>query len=141
MIEGPTKIAFIVLDSLWSIIILMLIYNNLTRWSKFYLPLEAAGKISIVTAHMLLLISIWMTLLFNIDFVIWIIIFAMAITMLVIWTMISRIQDRYVRDKLKEVHDKFEKELKKEKSFTRVVRGKNSVSIKRRRRRRKRITW
>lgn len=101
MIESFTDIFLIALAGMWTGMIILMQMDYLFRRFSVYLPFETEGKILNALTHFILIISIWASVLhiFGNPNIIWILL-GMSLIPFGLWLWISRIQRKYMKEKI-----------------------------------------
>jgi|WetSurMetagenome_2_1015567.scaffolds.fasta_scaffold957471_2 hypothetical protein len=112
-------ILLIVIASLWSILIMMVVFTNLRKSSIITVPLQLTGDVLNSMANLILVFTIWNNILFHFGLPesSWILM-GISLILILIWMYISRIQRKYIKKQLEEIEKKLEKDIDK-KVFTR----------------------
>jgi hypothetical protein len=120
MIDDILSILMFVMASMWTICILLIQIIAFSNWHRT-IPYEASTKILNLITHVILLCSIWISVLGINSTANWILLLISLIPFS-IWFVLSRMQNRYLTDKLNELKAELDRELSKIESYSAVIR-------------------
>ena len=115
------SILLFVMASMWTVFMVLNQVIALSTWHRYFIPYETTTKVLNLITHIILLSSIWISTLRINATATWILLI-ISIIPFTIWFILSRIQNRYLKDKLDKLKSEFERELRKAKSYDGYVR-------------------
>jgi hypothetical protein len=116
------SILMFVLASMWTIFMLLNQVIAFSTWHRI-IPYETTTKILNLITHIILLSSIWISVLGIDSTATWILLLVSLIPF-AIWFILSRIQNRYLIDKMDRLKAEFEKQIAKEKIYSAIIKEK-----------------
>lgn len=110
----------IALASIWTVLMLLHVYQNITKWNKYYIQYQTSSKIFHALTHFSLLTSIWVSV-FQIGLIWMLFFFCCGLLFFVAWRIVEgRIMKNMEEDikrqynKLTKLHKQWEEHFKNE---------------------------
>jgi hypothetical protein len=120
MIDMLSMLMFVIV-LMWTIYMIIV---QIIAFSSFHkIPYEMTSKILNLITHVILLCSIWISVLGINPTATWILLLISLIPF-TIWFILSRLRSKYLTDKLNELKAEFEKQIVKEELYSAIIKEK-----------------